>query len=578
MSHLQVDSVLCHASLTVDLTPGCTLVTGKNTAGKTSLARIIAALAAHDPNPAGVNATQGGVYVLDGVLEGQARLDEVVWRPPAGISAPPRQVPRACPHAVGLIDFIRSGRTPKERSERWEGLFLPSDTMAILEPWWEHDVRQLHSVVKIVDEHGWEKALSIYEQKRVEAKRRWQNLTGMTRHGKKNALSWVPKGWRTELESSNEDELRAAAVDLKDQINVMAVQNAVDQHEIDKAQEVLSGALPQVQKEHADADDKYRETSQSYTALLNDFKEWQNRGREAEANIAELDRLLKAEAPYRCPGCDTGLRINNSFLESWIPPSPSDILKSNEDLTAQKDRRDWLSAQIKATAPTLEELRGKANQAMRERQNAEGRIVELKKQTEFADMTASSSNEQMRGMVEEKLREANDNLMSFRQWRDARRENDNIIELEAVCQLLGPTGARAEHMRVKMDKVRKIMANCQEVTGWEVITILEDYGLCSNTRQIALAAQNEQLKAQWLCQIAAAMLTNMTEPKDQDDDTPVRPCEFLVLDQGDALKDESWDGCVVLMNRLAAARPHLHIIVCATSTACPDGWAHVRLN
>ena len=70
MSHLQVDSVLCHAALSEEIMPGVTLVTGKNTSGKTSLARILAALTAHDPNPAHVSAAQTKVYVQDGVLEG----------------------------------------------------------------------------------------------------------------------------------------------------------------------------------------------------------------------------------------------------------------------------------------------------------------------------------------------------------------------------------------------------------------------------------------------------------------------------------------------------------------------------
>ena len=132
-TELSISNLFCYAEATIDFEPGPTLITGKNSSGKTSLAYIIGALVSHSQNPAGLSAASAKAYVRDGSIEGSALLDGVEWAPPGGLTIPIGAKPSAPPHAVGLVDFFK-GRTKNDRAKVWEGMFLPEDPESILRP------------------------------------------------------------------------------------------------------------------------------------------------------------------------------------------------------------------------------------------------------------------------------------------------------------------------------------------------------------------------------------------------------------------------------------------------------------
>jgi len=688
MTNLRVDSVLCHAALDVDLEPGVTLITGVNSSGKTSIARILAALTAHDENPAHISVGNKKAYVQDGSLEGQARLGEVVWRPPGGISSPVGQEPMAVPHAVGLIDFVRGNRPVKQRAELWEGLFMPDDPAAILKPRWTLPEAQLAAVLEIIGKEGWDAAASIYEQKRVEAKRRWRDITGAGAYGASKAAAWVPKDWRAELEGASKDELQAECVDLRDRLQALSTRQAVEQNQIDEARRIRDEEIPlvesrvaalyeawEVRKQHwEEARRQHEESKQGLQRLERELKaELDRRARESQipdlesmlsgydADYADLEGKAKsigaklgdvrerlrqaseelsgtrqkldaaqAGVKHDCPHCGEALEISGNSIVAWRGASPEEVERMEgahaevaaavEGLkTEQAELVDGERHLAKALANLLtkrSELRGQLE--LLQKQGAEmgtaepgdpeslqqaiaekraeieeltfryaetGRLMEearrqhdvtagslnpLYEQAALADAEPSPNDEAARARLQAELEEANKAVAAHEQWTQAKREHDNVIVLDNVCKLLGPTGARAEHMRGRMDDVRGVMRNACAVSGWADISILDDYSLTSAGRPIALAADNERLKAQYLCQAACAMLSGS---------------EWLVLDQADLLRDESWTGLVDLLARIAKARdgesspwPALHVVVCATSTPCPEGWAHVRLG
>ena len=562
MSRLTVNSVLCHAQFSHEFSPGITLVTGKNTSGKTSVARIMAALTAHDSNPAHVSATQGKLYVQDGALEGEARLDDVVWRPPSGISTPPGMAPPASPHAVGLVDFVRGNRSPKERAKLWEGLFLPDDPMAILKDRWPLPESQLAVVVNLIQEQGWEAASTIYDDRRKDAKRRWSAITGQ-QYGPKKAVEWVPPNWRTELEGASEKDLEAANVDLRDRIQQLGVQQTVEQSKIDEAREIVATEIPRAEHDLQEVKKQVAVLEEQFGAARKRLEEARDQKVGTTNEIRRLTQVLEARAPHQCPHCQGGLTMEGGTVKAWEKPSPKFLDEAQEARETLRQGVERLDRELPILNSNHDELSTTLLRASSQASQYEGRLQELQRRSVLATAEPSQSNDAERARLELALEEAQKNLIAYQSFYKAKREHDNIVELDAVCSLLGPTGARAQHMRSRMDNVRLVLKNAHAVTEWEEITILDDYSISSNGRPITLCAQNEQLKAQYLCQIAACMLGGS---------------EWLVLDQADLLKDESGAGLITLLNRLATRRPNLHAVVCATSTPCPDGWDHVRLD
>ena len=147
MPELHIENLFCHEALDVELNPGVNLVTGKNTTGKTSLAMIIAALAAHYDNPASVSATSKKAYIRDGNLEGVAMMDGIKWTPQAsGIGAPVGIKPTAVQQAVGLTNFLEGGKGQKDRARLWESMFLPEHPREILAPVWPSNLAERSSL------------------------------------------------------------------------------------------------------------------------------------------------------------------------------------------------------------------------------------------------------------------------------------------------------------------------------------------------------------------------------------------------------------------------------------------------
>lgn len=562
MSQLEVTNVLYHGSLSHEFRPGVTLVTGKNTSGKSSLAKIIGALVTHDANPGHVSAAATKDYVTDGALEGQARLDDVVWRPPAGISSPPDQGPLSTPQAAGLIDF-RVNRVVKQRAELWEGLFLPSDPMAILRPRWQLPEAQLVAVVEIINTQGWEKASGIYEDRRREAKRRWQQITGARLYGKRVASTWTPKNWREELEGKSEADLQSEVVDLRDRLQALGVRQTIEQSRIDEANRVLAEDIPAAERDLSDAQTQYRAASADYQAHRKHLTEMQDLRESHKRELSRLTQILEAKAPYECPHCQKGLQLSAGQVVAWEAPSGAEIEKATTDRDTFMGNLAEVEAELGVQGQAMDGVSAEVNTAAGRVSQIQGRLDELRRRAEVAGMEVSQVDEGERAKLELDVEEANKFLVAHQQYYNAKREHDNVVELDTVCTLLGPTGARAQHMRQAMDKVRLVLANGSKRAGWLPITILDDYGLTSNGRSLPLVSDNEKLKAQWLCQVAAVMLAGGS---------------WVVLDAADLLRDESWDGLVELVNSLASKREGLHIVVCATSTECPPEWDHVRLG
>jgi len=562
MSTLRVDNLLCFEELELDLDPGVTLVTGPNSSGKSCFGLILGALAAEEPNPLGLAATSKKAYIRDGQIEGEAELDGVTWRPPAGISSMPGATRAAVPHSVGAVDFIRSTKGKKDRAQLWEGLFLPDDAETVLRPVWKRPEAQLLRILETIQRQGWEAAQKYYEEQRVECKRRWQSITGMPRYGPKAATTWVPANWTTELEDASEDELVSNLQNLKDQLNLTTVARAITQEKIDEAVHARDTLMPEAQA-------KITEWRNKVDDLQNKKAIARRTADSLDAEVMDMDRDLKRlegkldnKPDAHCPHCRKGLVMVGMSVQKWQEPDPEErdaLAKQRDAMTEKLDNKREKLAKIRRKEygynPDLEEAQGHMQRAKFEYEHAE-------RQAQDANATANDGDgDGERTVLENRIEEARNALAAFRLSRDATREHENVVELDEVCELLGPNGARAAIMRDKMDEIRIFLKAVHELTGWEDIRLHDDYSISSNGRTIRLCAANEQLKAQWLMQLACAVHTES---------------KWVVMDAADTLKGKAWDGLEKLADSDLIPEG-MHLVICGTELD-NDNWDVIDLE
>ena len=140
--------------------------------------------------------------------------------------------------------------------------------------------------------------------------------------------------------------------------------------------------------------------------------------------------------------------------------------------------------------------------------------------------------------------------------QDARENRESATPIYAA--------RKAAVAREKLTTVRKALEEVNRVTGWMPVAIQEDYSITVGGRPVCLCAASERLQARFSLQIAFVMISR---------------CDFLILDSTDRLRDESWDGLIRCLDRLAA-REHnrnLHVLPIATSTSTPEGWKTIKL-
>lgn len=240
---LSIENLLAYEHHEVEVLPGVTVIAGKNASGKSSLALILAALVANEPNPGGLSAAQRKAYIREGRHEGHARLENgeavLTWDPANGsIVRPDPDIPVfAAPEAVGLVDFIAKRGTPKDRADLWASLFeSPTDPEILLrEQWGARAAAPLNAVLKTIKAGGWDAALALMEEKRREAKAQWAVVTKERAYGDRKAVSWTPDHWDATLATASEAELQAELTNARDDLTSISSEAAVEAADIERA-------------------------------------------------------------------------------------------------------------------------------------------------------------------------------------------------------------------------------------------------------------------------------------------------------------------------------------------------------
>lgn len=579
---LSISNVFCHEFLEIGIPAGATLITGENSSGKTSIARVLAALTTHTTNPAKLSAALAKTYLRQGAVEGYATLsDGPTWILPAKMEVPAGVEPETGLHMVGVVDFIGSpGSSITDRAAIYESLFLPDNPADLLRPVWKQSEQQLETVLDIIKKKGWKTAAALYDEQKREAGRSWGNITGQ-RYTKKRGPLWRPEDWQADMEGLSEDDVLTALTEAQDALRAAGVRHAVAQDRVDRGVEARDEKVPaqeavvQALKEEVDALEAELEPMRARgTAKKTEETEARNAVGRIQNEITGLKAVMGEEVPearYSCPECGAPLEWENGALVHFKPPeardAEADAARLNElqgKLHEAEQKLEGIEGEFAEMQEAFSGKRSKARLKADEYNQAMGVLREYRRQAEDANLTAGDSNEAERSILENNRDRADARRKAWVANRDAQLAHQNYVEYEMVAALLGPTGARATHMKGQMDRVRSALASISARSGWMPITITEAYEVVSGGYPAVLAAENEKRKCQWAIQAALAMLN--------------RDAHWLVLDAADLLRGQSWEGLEALVGALVSKRPDLHVVVCATETVAPAGWHAINLS
>ena len=278
---------------------------------------------------------------------------------------------------------------------------------------------------------------------------------------------------------------------------------------------------------------------------------------ELESEYARLNEPPKKPTTYACPECAAELvmPMAGGLLKytSEAPPDHSErkaeIVRTMEEF---KPKEEAAGRKVRDLGSEWRAKQDVAKRIERQLYEARGELAVYEKQAADAGLEVRESNEGERSALEAARERARVRHEAWLKMRDAQRAHENVVEQAAIAALLGPKGARHEYMQEQMDRVRRALDTIEKVTGWLPLGVTADYEVTSNGRPVKICAMNEQRKGQWSIQIALAML----DPH----------CKWVVLDAADLLRGDSWTGLVNLVDRLAAKRDDLSVVVCATLT------------
>ena len=561
---LKIKNVLGISSAQINFPEGPTIVTGLNSAGKTSIGRVLAAMLAHDPNPAKLSAAEKKWYIKQGEQVGFAEMNGVKWDPKSGLKVPQGSEPLASPYSVGLVKFLTDSSARKEKMKVWEKLFIPEDPKDLLEPEWTLPKKQLESTLKLIEANDgdWTQALAVYEEQRKESKRQWCQQTGQTAYGVKKAVNWRPPGWDPELEGASPSDLEKEVAVVREKLQEATVRSAVSQDKIDEAKKIKLEVLPGAEETLKAFQIKHGEDSDLSNRIRAEIDEKNAKILKYQAWMQKASVVMDAKAPHRCPECNAGVEFKDGTLIPWVTVDAEKMVEVTEAYQKVKGQLTDLQSSVamrKGDYSMACELRDNSRSALF---THKGKVEELRRQTKLADETAvEETSVAERAELETSLQEAVGRLDAYNRFLLAQKQHDNVVRLNEICELLGPNGAKAKFMDESMEEVRKMLAKISEVSGWMDIHIDYDFNITSDGLPARLAAKNEQLKAQWALQIASAY---------------VAKSKWVILDEADTLKDDSWDGLIKLVNGLCKKAKDLRVVVCATSSKVKD-WNMVEV-
>lgn len=485
------------------------LILGLNGQGKTSTLLPIAA-ALRGGVPLGLQKTKAGMLVKTGagaasvMLEEDGSKVEVFWpkceRRSEGVSAP-----EASDIAVGAVAFPAMAdkdkvellrdilKTDPVKQELCEALADAGLSEKVQEAVWHN-----------IEAEGWDASLDRAKEKGRSLKSQWALIAGET-YGEKKAASWFPQGWENDLETTSTEALEAdvslARADLEDKI----ANQAIGADELARLQEKADG-LAETEKKSDDAAGKVTEAQKAL--------------KEARAAREKLPKLPNYDLV--CPHCGKPVVYQFGKLEAI-----------KQSLSAEE--REKLEQQILDADNAVSKAERELNAAKHDFILADSDLQAIKKAKE--ELEAKQGKTIQPAEVDEArnaVRKAETRLQSFNRYNEALRVHRNILENQAIINVLEPEGIRRRSLEKGLSDFNGRLEYLCYVAGWACVKVDGDMSVSYNDRPFVLCSESEKFRAKVTLQAAIAEYDGS---------------HALVVDAADILDNKGRAGLLKLLSR-----------------------------
>lgn len=456
------------------------LIAGDNAAGKSSIAKAVAAALSGSVVPVpGVLKNMAGMLVRSGAAKGSVLIQaaegeaQVEW--PRATLKTKGTPPAASVTAVGLESLVAV--TPKERAAMLVDLLqaVPTrdDLAAYLKP---HGVNDdtIGNLWEVISRNGWDAACNQAKETGARLKGQWE-ITAGDRYGSKKAEAFTPSEWEPELAGASEDALKAAVTDARDALDGMIAITAVDDAEQQRLQ-ALADQVPELQEAVDKADGALAQAN----AVVSEI-----RGR-----LNAMPDPSKPPAVAACPHCGEGVKVvNATTLEK-----PREFTQQDSDQYAAI-KAELESATVNADAMRAELLDKQV--ALRASKQAAASLQQS---------TAGNATQQQVDGARNALALAERRLNAFVTKTKADRISGAIQQNLNIVAALDMAGVRQQKLGGCVQAFLSEEVNpLAQVAGWHPVGIDGDMAITYGERAWSLLSESEKYRVRVLLQVAIAI-------------------------------------------------------------------------
>lgn len=464
------------------------LVCGLNGAGKTSIARAIAAAATGRAVPYDKVTKKDfdklllrhGTHAGSVTLAGKDGTTEIAW--PKGEIATDGMPPQASEVACGLIDILAM----KEKDALAYLIKLlkaeptKDDLTAALSAE-EIGADVVDAIWKVIQSQGFEAAHKRAVETGQQRKGAWSQITG-TNWGDEKAREWYPEGWEDSFADVPLEKLHHAVSMATQKLESKIAKNAISKSEHGAMVE-LAGKVGELGAE----------VERLQVAV----------GKHADA-LVEVDKELSktpnphATAAYVCPHCEKPVQINQ--------PSPGKFTLAKSE-KIDESRIKQLSLDYAALCGKKSKIEGEKNDATSKLQTAIIRHNEAVIVADKIKTATPADNEEEVANARVELAAVNHRLELVTKCHQSQVAMQQVFTNQKIVAILSETGLRKKKLSESLDSfvASYIDPLCNDF-GIPVATLDVDMNVIVGTTSYQMLSESEQYRVRIVYQLAISQL------------------------------------------------------------------------
>ncbi|CAO3428897.1 hypothetical protein [Azospirillum argentinense] len=473
---------------------GITLVAGRNSQGKSSIAKGLAVALTGTVQLGGLLKKDGGKLVRAGcttayaVVQSESGKATASW--PKCEFITDGTPPAINAHAAGLEHLV--DMAPKDRATFLaRALHTAPDKDDLLQAFTDAGIPApvVEKVWADIEAIGWDGKAADVKDKGARFKGRWEGVTG-EKYGSEKAKGWLPKDWTADLTEAELDDLSSEVGEAQIDLEKAIAGAAVDQSEIDR----LTAACADIESLHKASMDAEVAASQAEAAY--------------KTAKRELDDLPPAQQPdaLACPCCKAALQVNGHGptmeLVQAAMLSEADLKKRQTAIDIATGNASHAKKQLDAADQTAADAQ-RAHQAAH---NASQRLAELKAK----GGTGSAADVQA---ARDRLALAQRRHAALKAKFDADELSKQLAVNALVQTLLSPEGLRKAKLLKVLDTFNGgPLAELCAAAGWQPVRIEPDLSVTYGGRAYPLLSglgpqlSSDQFRVRAVLQVALAQM------------------------------------------------------------------------